>query len=154
MRKIMRNPNPNQKVWLLCHHCDFENEVTMEAKIHQCACCGAYLAPCSLCNLDTCDCANCELSKKAEELNKKQDTEMEKAIAFVANEVDKDEIEATYALMTLRRVPMFSVNPQLSDQISDLMEEYGQDNDLPEGWWLYEYDEEDIFLRVLDLFNE
>lgn len=153
MRKIMRNPNPNQKVWLLCHHCDFENEVTMEAKIHQCACCGAYLAPCSLCNLDTCDCANCELAKKAEEMNK-QVSDIDKAIAFVANEVDKDVIEATYALMTLRRVPMFSVNNQLSDKIYDLMEEYGQDNDLPEGWWLYEYDEEDIFLRVLDLFNE
>ena len=32
--------------------------------------------------------------------------------------------------------------------VSDLMEEYGADNDLPEGWW-YEYGEpEDILARL------
>ena len=32
--------------------------------------------------------------------------------------------------------------------ISDLMDEYGADNDLPEGWWLDEGDEDDIFMQL------
>lgn len=140
----------NHEVYELCPHCSNETEITMEKVLHTCSNCGASIAPCSLCDMDNCDCANCELSKKAEAMNKERVSDMDNAIAYVAKQVTKDEIRATYALMTLRRVPMFSVNNQLSDQIYDLMEEYGQDNDLPEGWWLTEYDEEEIFLKMVD----
>lgn len=44
--------------------------------------------------------------------------------------------------MMERREPLFRVNHELSDAIYDLMEEYGADNGLPEGWWLDEHDEE------------
>lgn len=35
-------------------------------------------------------------------------------------------------------------------QISDLMEEFSDEHDLPEGWWLNETDEEEIFLHLND----
>lgn len=139
----MRNPNPNQRVWLLCHHCDFENEVTMEAKIHQC----------TLCNLDTCDCANCELAKKSERLDKKRECLLFDAISYVANNVDKVEVNCTFHNMLLLREPLFCVNPSLCDEIYDLMEEYGQDHELAEGWWLNYYDEEIVFGKVYDFIN-
>jgi hypothetical protein len=75
------------------------------------------------------------------------------AISYVAKEMDKDEVNLTYGLMAMQRVPMSSVNYALGDKIYDLMEEYGQDNDLAENWWLYEYDEEEIFLKVYDKLN-
>ena len=36
----------------------------------------------------------------------------------------------------------------IADEISDLMEEYGQDNDLQEGWWLEYGDTDDIFFAL------
>lgn len=33
-------------------------------------------------------------------------------------------------------------------KIIDLLEEYGQDNDLPEGWYLDEYDADDVMLML------
>lgn len=38
---------------------------------------------------------------------------------------------------------------KIADAINDLMEEYGEDNDLPEGWWLDEVgDAEEIFWKL------
>ena len=34
----------------------------------------------------------------------------------------------------------------IQDKISDLMEEYGEDNGLAEGWWLNEGDTEEAYL--------
>lgn len=36
----------------------------------------------------------------------------------------------------------------ICEEIADLMEEYGEENDLPEGWWLEYGDEEDIFMKL------
>lgn len=33
-------------------------------------------------------------------------------------------------------------------EVSDLMEEYGADNDLPEGWWMEYGEPEDILARL------
>lgn len=33
-------------------------------------------------------------------------------------------------------------------KVIDLLEEYGQDNDLPEGWWENEGDIDDILLKL------
>ena len=44
--------------------------------------------------------------------------------------------------------PLFRINHALCDQIYDLMEEYGEEHDLPEGWWLDEADEEEVLLRL------
>lgn len=38
---------------------------------------------------------------------------------------------------------------KIADEINDLMEEYGEENDLPEGWWLDKVsDAEEIFWKL------
>ena len=37
---------------------------------------------------------------------------------------------------------------EISNEINDLLEEYGEDNDLAEGWWLEFGDETDIFFEL------
>lgn len=140
-------------VWLMCPYCDTEPEIPMVSKLYECNHCGAHLAPCSLCNLDTCDCANCELAKESEQLNNVREKSLNDAISYVANNVDKDEVNFTFHNMSLLREPLFRVNSTLCDEIYDLMEEYGQDHELEEGWWLTYYDEEVVFEKVFDFIN-
>ena len=45
----------------------------------------------------------------------------------------------------------FPLPHNISDSICDLMEEFGEDNDLPEGWWPNEGDEEDVFFQMGEL---
>lgn len=144
--------NPNQRVWLMCPYCDQEQEIPMVAQLYNCNCCGAYLAPCSLCNLDTCDCASCEFAKQCDELNAEQ-AKIIDAVAFIAKEVNKDEVQYTYAQMTLRRIGLISANYALKTQIEDLLDDFSTDNDLDESWWIEKYDVEDIFYKVYDFIN-
>jgi hypothetical protein len=51
-------------------------------------------------------------------------------------------------MMYLHRAPLHVEDPFLADQIYDLMEEYGADCGLSEGWWLSEADEEEILLHI------
>lgn len=73
---------------------------------------------------------------------------MKRAIDYVRSHVDMDEVRLSIKKMDEQREPLFRVNSQLSDSIYDLMEEYGQDHDLPEGWWLEEHDEESILFEL------
>lgn len=52
-----------EKITECCPHC--ENEVELDEKFERqhCPVCGAMIAPCNMCDHDTCDCANCELDK-------------------------------------------------------------------------------------------
>ena len=60
--------------------------------------------------------------------------EFEKALQYVRDNWDEEED--------------FFPSIEHITEVSDLMEEYGADNDLPEGWW-YEYGEpEDILARL------
>lgn len=42
----------------------------------------------------------------------------------------------------------FDIPSDILVAIADLMEEYGEDHDLQEGWWLNEADEDDIFMML------
>lgn len=75
-------------------------------------------------------------------------SDMEKAIAYVREKVDMDEVALVRKQMAERREPLFRVNHTLSDAIYDLMEEYGDDHHLPEGWWLNQHDEESVFDKL------
>lgn len=74
---------------------------------------------------------------------------MKKAIKYVRKNLDMYEVNRVIDKMYMERVPLFVASPEMCDQIYDLMEEYGQENDLPEGWWLSECDEEDILDMVI-----
>lgn len=81
-------------------------------------------------------------------------THLEQAVAYVKDNVRELHVLDVFNQMYDQHSSLQAVDPALSDEIYDLMEEYGEDNDLPENWWLNEVDgEEDIFFAVVDLFN-
>lgn len=75
-------------------------------------------------------------------------SDIDRAIIYVRQKVNMDEVALVRMQMMERREPLFRVNHELSDTIYDLMEEYGADNGLPEGWWLDEHDEETLFYEL------
>lgn len=71
-----------------------------------------------------------------------------KAIMYVAENLDQESVGDVLETMAEWRVPLSMVDCGIEDDIADLMEEYGFDNDLSEGWW-YEFgDAEDIFDKI------
>ena len=65
-----------------------------------------------------------------------------KAIAYVKeniSEEDRDIIRAKCSKLYKQHI-IPDENTVDDSVITDLLEEYGQDNDLPEGWWEEEYD--------------
>lgn len=48
----------------------------------------------------------------------------------------------------IQRAPFDHLYPQAADDIADALEEYGLDNDLPEGWWCEECDIDEIIERI------
>lgn len=78
------------------------------------------------------------------------DKEFEKAIQYVRENKSWSEAQDARALEIINqfRCGISQADDCISDEIHDLMEEYSQDNDLPEGWW-YEFgDEDDIFFAL------
>ena len=71
---------------------------------------------------------------------------IEKAIAYVKANKTWTAWEDAQALDYINnRMP---IPNKIADEIADLMEEFGEENVLPEGWW-YDYgDENDIFLEL------
>lgn len=87
----------------------------------------------------------------AEEFGLKQteeepnDTDIERAIKFVRKNIDMDDVRYIRGCVDKHHSCVRAENPDMLTRIYDLMEEYGADNDLSEGWWLDEMDEEEIF---------
>lgn len=77
-------------------------------------------------------------------------SEIAKAIDYVREQMDEDDMAILRAEMRkcykMHLVP--DDNVMDCDEVIDLLEEYGQDNDLPEGWWM-EYGEIDDILKSL-----
>lgn len=61
-------------------------------------------------------------------------SELEKALQYVRDNWDKNED--------------FFPSIENITEVYDLMEEYGAENDLPEGWWLEYGEPEDILARL------
>lgn len=73
---------------------------------------------------------------------------MEKALDYVRQNVDLGYVNYLVSKAKEMRCPTGSLDPVFTDLIYDLLEEYGEDNDLPEGWWL-EYGDIDDILEQL-----
>ena len=80
-------------------------------------------------------------------------TEFQKALQYVKDNVEQIDVEHAIHHMDRGHFPLRMVDESLSMKINDLMEEYGDDNDLPEGWWLDECDEDDIIFKLYDLYE-
>lgn len=70
------------------------------------------------------------------------------AIAHVRANVDTDDVRRAITIIDRQRCPLYQADPELDNQIYDLMEEYGEDNDLPECWWMSEIDEDEILFNL------
>ena len=77
-------------------------------------------------------------------------THFEKAIQYVRENRTWSDAEEAAALERINsfRSSISSASSKIAMSISDLMDEYGADNDLPDGWWLDEGDEDDIFMQL------
>lgn len=74
----------------------------------------------------------------------------EKAIQYVRDNRNWYEDEESVALRHIdeMRCPLSFAAPSIAENIADLMDEYGEDNDLPDGWWHEFGDEDDIFMAL------
>ena len=85
-------------------------------------------------------------------------TDIEKAIAFVKNNIDIREVRMTLNKIYQEHSSLCACDPfGLAAKIRDLMDEYGSDNNLPDDWWRinFEFEEEDILLEIVnDYYHE
>jgi len=80
-------------------------------------------------------------------------TDFRKALRYVKDNIDRIDVEHALHHMYRDHAPLRLVDESLSMIICDLMEEYGADNDLPEGWWLDECDEDDLIHLLYGLYE-
>ena len=72
--------------------------------------------------------------------------DFEKAATWACSQLtDTEHAQVMEAWENRRPIPY-----AIQGKLSDLMEEYGEDNDLCEGWWLAEADIEDVYLTGTD----
>lgn len=79
--------------------------------------------------------------------------DFEKAALYAVSQLDETEIDYALHQMDKHRIPIRMMGG-ISEMICDSMEEYGEDNDLPEGWWFVYGDEDDVFFTGLNLKNK
>ena len=76
-------------------------------------------------------------------------TDLEAALDYVRCEMDADELIYYWAMVSRNLNHRHPASGGLDDgKVIDLLEEYGADNDLPEGWW-EEYGDIDDWLMKL-----
>lgn len=77
--------------------------------------------------------------------------ELKEAIAYVRENIDMDHVRVTCGDIDKQHGSLASCDTyDLETSIHDLMEEYSADNELPEGWWLYEVEVEEIFYALME----
>lgn len=69
---------------------------------------------------------------------------LKKALDYIRENIDEHELSHKRINAMTMRCSFSSLYPQDADDIQDVLEEYGADNDLPEGWWMEHGDIEDI----------
>ena len=79
--------------------------------------------------------------------------DFQEALQYVEENVEQIDVEHAIHHIDRDHAPLRLVDESLSMKINDLMEEYGADNDLPEGWWLDECDEDEIIFKLYDLYE-
>lgn len=69
-------------------------------------------------------------------------------LSYISQEVDMERVSLAIKYMDIQRAPLSVVDEGLFDQIYDLLEDYGEDNGLSEGWWMSEFEIDDIVLQL------
>ncbi len=88
----------------------------------------------------------------AAELAEEQEnkTELDKALDYVRENMDEDDMAILHAEMNKCYKMHLIPDSDTMDctKVIDLLEEYGDDNELPEGWWEEYGDIDDILLKL------
>lgn len=78
------------------------------------------------------------------------DSTLGKAIQYVRDNMDEDDMAILHAEMNkcykMHLIPDRDVMD--CSKVIDLLEEYGEENDLPEGWWESECDFDEILVKL------
>ena len=75
-------------------------------------------------------------------------TDFELALEYVREHIDSVRIEKVQYILATQNMELADVDEDLDTEIYDLMEEYGANNDLAEGWWLNEGTTEDVIVKL------
>lgn len=67
-----------------------------------------------------------------------------RAVEYIKQNLEQYEIDHGWHSIGMRQ----PIPCEISDKIADLLEEYGEDNGLPEGWYLEYGDIEDFFMEI------
>ena len=78
------------------------------------------------------------------------DSTIGKAIRYVRDNMDEDDMDILHAEMNKCYKEHLIPDRDTVDcsKVIDLLEEYGQDNDLPEDWWESECDFDEILVKL------
>ena len=69
-------------------------------------------------------------------------------LRFLRKVIDYSEVQEAIDEMYRTRDPLYVVNESLFEDIHDAVEEFGDDNDLPEGWWMSEFEIEELIFQL------
>jgi len=71
------------------------------------------------------------------------------AVLYVRDQMDEDDLTILRAQVSKNYKQHNAPATGIDDsKVIDLLEEYGEDHDLPEGWYLDEYDADDVMLLL------
>jgi len=83
------------------------------------------------------------------ETGESERTELDDALDYVREQIGEDELLVYKATVTKNLNHRMPATAGLDDaKVIDLLEEYGADNDMPEGWWENEGDIDDWLLKL------
>ena len=82
--------------------------------------------------------------------SEEDDSTLDKAIQYVRDNMDEDDMAVLQFEMDKCYNMHIIPNDSSMDcsKVIDLLEEYGQENDLPEGWWESECDIDEILVKL------
>ena len=92
-----------------------------------------------------------EITDVNEEEEDEERTELDKALDFVREQigpVTRHYIRETATKNMEHRMPASGGIENTADKIQDLLEEYGADNELSEGWWMEYGDIDDVLVKL------
>lgn len=75
-------------------------------------------------------------------------SDIKKALEYVRRNVDMSYVAYVESKAIEMRCPASCVDAVFAEDVQDLLEEYGEDNDLPEGWWCEYGDIDDIIEQL------
>lgn len=67
-----------------------------------------------------------------------------KALNYVSKHIDEDYLDYLSSKASAMRCPISLIDPIIADTVYDLLEEFGEDHELPENYWMEFGDIDDI----------